>query len=134
MLKNKRNLISLVALLLVVSVSFVMGRISQENEYQSKSLSQRAGSYQLWGGGETISASVGIDNEFWYSEPGSGGIAETFSCELEPIDDFLFLISSDQFDYNVVNLKEDYLMLIDTDTGNIMKIDKVSDTPTILFE
>lgn len=132
MLTNKKVLICLIAIVLSVSSGFALGRISKEFEITSENLAQRSGTFQLWGGSETITVSVGLDNEFWYSAPGEGEIANTFSCELDPIDDYLFLINSDKFIYDLVSVEKDYLILIDTDKSSVMKISKISDTPTML--
>ncbi len=129
-MKKGKLLLYILALILAVSGGYIAKSISIENEIRSENLSRRMGTYQLWGGGLAITASVGIDNEFWYSQPGSDGIAETFYCKLEPIDNYLYLINSEEFDYNVVNVKEDTLLLVDTDNETILEIDKIDDLPT----
>lgn len=106
--------------------------INTENSYPIK------GTYQMNPNDGYITVSIWLEQGVWnlfYSDLDFGtGSMERYSGEIEPVDDNLFLVNSDQLDYEVISLEKEYLMLIDTDNNSAIKINKVLDIPTTSSE
>ncbi len=128
---NKKALISATSFILFFTAFFILGRLSKEADINHENSVLRDGAYQsVPGEGILTTVSIWLRNDSWelFYYTGSGD-EERFSGDLEPIGDYLFLINSDQFDYDVVSVEKEYLLLIDTDSNNVIKANKVSDTP-----